>query len=152
VAPHWRIPAVLFAALSDLMDGLLGRYLGATGRLGRILDPVADKVFILGVIVTLLSEGRLALWEVALIGLRDVAVLVGAAWLLFQRRWQALGNVPPSLWGKATTVLQFAFLLSLLFFGRSLLPLFVATAVVSGIAALDYTRRYFQRPSQGPRE
>src|SRR5437899_600767 len=67
----WRVTTVLLAALTDLADGAVSRCLRATGTSGRILDPVADKVFVLSVVVTLLFEERLRLWQVALIGQRD---------------------------------------------------------------------------------
>jgi phosphatidylglycerophosphate synthase len=140
VPPAWRAGAVVVAALSDLADGAVSRYFHASGTAGRILDPVADKVFVLSVVVTLLVEGRLKLWEVALVGLRDWAVLLGGCWLLARGRWSAFRRMPPTPLGKATTALQFLFLLALLTFEWSARVVFIPTAVVSGAAAVDYLR------------
>jgi hypothetical protein len=77
---------------------------------------------------------------VALLALRDVAVLArGAAGLALRGR-AAFGPMVPSLLGKATTAAQFAFLLALLVVGKPVVLLFVPAAILSGLAALDYLR------------
>jgi cardiolipin synthase len=149
--PNWRGPVVAFAALSDLADGALSRGLGATGTLGRVLDPVADKLFVLAVVLTLLAEGRLRGWEVALVGLRDWAVLLGAAGVALRRDWAAFRHMPPTLLGKAVTVLQFVFLLLVLFAGGAGGLLFALTAALSGLAALDYLRIFWAARKGSPR-
>jgi phosphatidylglycerophosphate synthase len=138
VPADWRLTVVAFAALSDLVDGALSRQLHASGTVGRILDPVADKVFVLGVVITLLVEGRLALWEVALVGLRDWTVLLGAAFLTARDGWGVVRAMPPTLLGKVTTGLQFAFILTVLAVHSWARFVFLPTAVVSGAAAVDY--------------
>ncbi len=54
----WRLGAVLVAAITDLLDGLTARWLRAGSETGRVLDPLADKVFILSLVGILLSGGR----------------------------------------------------------------------------------------------
>lgn len=72
----------LFAAASDWLDGTVARRYDAGSRLGQFLDPLADKVLVLGAFVALLFlppdvQGRplpVTWWAVALIALRDFAV------------------------------------------------------------------------------
>src|SRR5437763_6701995 len=73
-----------------------------------------------------------------LIGLRDWAVLLGACWLLARADWSAFRRMPPRPLGKATTALQFLFILTVLTDGIWARPVFVPAAIVSGAAALDY--------------
>lgn len=66
----------------------------------------------------MLVEERLRLWEVAFVGLRDRAVLLGGCSLLARRRWSAFRQMPPTLLGKVTTASRFVFLLTLMTFER----------------------------------
>src|SRR5262245_16310641 len=147
----WRLPVAVIAAVSDLADGTASRLLRARTELGRVLDPVADKVFVIAVLVTLLAENTLGLGEVLLIGVRDIVIGLGGAWLLLTGGRAALRHLEPSWLGKAATAAQVIFLLSVLAFGQRLMPLFLAAAVLSIVAALDYLRRFVtQRAGGGP--
>ncbi len=66
----------LLAAASDWLDGKIARKFEARSRLGQTLDPLADKVLVLGVFVMLcvVAPESAPWWGVALIGLRDAAV------------------------------------------------------------------------------
>lgn len=139
-----RLSAVAVAALTDLADGALSRRLHAASSIGRALDPIADKVFVLGVVLTLIAEGSLPGWQAGLIGLRDVTVLMGAGWLFLRHGYAAVPGLAPSLLGKATTAAQFIFLLGLLVTGPAVSVLFVYTSVLSGLAALDYAWRFWR--------
>src|SRR5262245_33205597 len=103
VPANGRVAVVIAAALSDLLDGDVRRWLHAVSPVGRTLEPVADKVFVLAVVGTLMYEGWLEVWEVILVGVRDLAVLAGAGWALVGRDWSAFGRMAPTGLGKATT-------------------------------------------------
>jgi CDP-diacylglycerol--glycerol-3-phosphate 3-phosphatidyltransferase len=62
------------AALSDVADGAVARARGSVTTLGKVLDPLADKVLVLGVLACLAAQERLAVWVVAVIFVREVAV------------------------------------------------------------------------------
>jgi cardiolipin synthase len=72
------LAAALFmlAAATDFLDGKLARRSGPT-RLGRILDPVADRLMLSSVAVVLAVRGLLPAWAVAILVGRDLATLVG---------------------------------------------------------------------------
>lgn len=137
-----RAAVVLVAAVTDMLDGAASRQLQATSTVGRIMDPVADKVFVFAVLATLLLEGQLEVWEIALVGLRDLVVLVGAGWLLVQKGWSASRPVPPTLLGKLTTAAQFLFLLTLLIRPQWAGFVFLPTASLSGLTAAHYAWRF----------
>jgi cardiolipin synthase (CMP-forming) len=143
--PSWRLGAIVAAALSDLADGAASRLLRANTRLGRILDPVADKVFVIAVLATLVIDGTLYLGDVFLIGMRDLVVGLGGAWLLLFHGRAVLRQFKPTFLGKAATVAQLVFLIALLTYGQSFLLLFLATAGLSILAALDYLRLFLMQ-------
>lgn len=70
------IAAVVFvlSALTDLVDGMLARRWGQVSLLGKFLDPLADKVLVLGTLVILLDLGRISPWVVFIILGREIAV------------------------------------------------------------------------------
>src|SRR5580704_3862999 len=98
---------LLAAALSDGLDGYFARVLHAQSRLGEVLDPIADKVLMGSVFLTLAFSGFIELWLVVVVVGRDVLILLVAAGAL------ALGSparrFPPSIWGKLSTGFQIAF-------------------------------------------
>jgi cardiolipin synthase len=87
-SPGTRLAAVaLFAALAatDWIDGLIARRTGQESDLGRILDPVADRLAIAAGLIAFAVVGLIPFWAALLILLRDLAVLLGGAALLWGR-------------------------------------------------------------------
>jgi cardiolipin synthase len=142
--PHeWRIWLVVAAALSDAFDGLLARLLRAESDAGRLLDPVADKVFALSLFATLLAEGTLhPLWALGLL-LRDAFVLIGMTWVILHRDWARGRRMYPSLAGKLTTVAHFAVFLALVVWGEAPAWALACATALSAAAALNYARQFF---------
>jgi len=93
----------LFVALliSDAIDGTLARIFKAESRLGKMLDPLADKVLLLSGLlsVTFFMETGLSLLLLKGVLVRDLFLIGGT---LFLRRFGFVPN--PSLWGKSATV------------------------------------------------
>lgn len=113
------VAAVLFilAAITDWLDGKVARRYGVGSRLGQFLDPLADKVLVLGAFFAFLflppdgAGNRLAepwwWWAVALIALRDVAVTALRAWA--ERRGQ---SIQTRYAAKLKTTVQLTFLIA----------------------------------------
>ena len=92
------------AALTDFLDGNLARLLNQRSVLGAWLDPIADKAMLLSTLMMLAWLNILPLWLAALVALRDVVVLLGAA---AYRSLTGGLEVAPTLWGKAATAAEF---------------------------------------------
>jgi cardiolipin synthase len=97
----------LVAGLTDGLDGLLARRFQVSSRLGAYLDPAADKVLLSGAFLTLALDGAIERWLAVVVLGRDVMILlfVAGAFLLTPIR-----SFPPSIWGKASTAAQIAFI------------------------------------------
>ncbi len=93
----------LFAGLSDGLDGLLARWLGQQTRLGLYLDPIADKLMLSTLFVTLTHVGLIPRYVTVLVFSRDLGILLIAT-LLFATG--TLRDFRPSLLGKVNTVVQ----------------------------------------------
>jgi cardiolipin synthase len=86
--PDTRLAGIaLFAIVvgTDWLDGYVARRLGQVSELGRILDPVADRLAIAAGILTFAIVGIFPFWAALLVLVRDVAVLLGGATLLWSR-------------------------------------------------------------------
>jgi len=70
------IAAVLFlvASLTDIVDGYIARKYNIVTNMGKILDPLADKLMVLIILIMLIPMGRVPAWAVALIVFRETAV------------------------------------------------------------------------------
>ncbi len=102
---HYDAALLLFtlASLSDALDGFLAKHYGWTSELGGLLDPIADKVLLIGAILTLGWLNALPLWLVALVIARDVVIVMGAA--LYHLRIERF-HAAPLLISKLNTLLQ----------------------------------------------
>ena len=102
-----------FAGISDWLDGKLARMLNQTSRLGQLLDPAADRLYIAVTIIALGVRGIIPWWLFAALAAREVCVAIA---LLVLRHRTEYGALQVSFVGKAATLcLMYAF--PLLFLG-----------------------------------
>lgn len=88
-ADLWATVVLAASALTDWADGKIARRFGQTSRLGQLLDPAADRLYILSTLFAFVLRGFLPWWFVVLLLGRDLAV--GAALLVLRRHgYQAL--------------------------------------------------------------
>ena len=112
-ADYWAVGLLIAAGLSDWLDGKIARALNQASRLGQVLDPAADRLYIAATIVALAVRAIIPWWLVAVLVLRELTV--GAALAALRRR-TGIGTLQVSLVGKAATLcLLYAF--PLLFLG-----------------------------------
>ncbi len=131
--------AILAATMSDAVDGFLARRLNKQSRLGAVLDPIADKVLLVGIFVTLGYQDYVETWLVILIVFRDFLIVGGA--IILQMLTGDL-QVRPTGVSKLNTaaqmvlvvliVGQLAFALDMAQYLTYLTWLVVATTVASG--------------------
>lgn len=107
----WAVLVVVLSGVTDWLDGKLARWLNQSSTFGQILDPVADRLYILAVVVGLAMRDIIPWWLFALLPLRDL-FLFSLVPLLRTRGYSAL---PVHFLGKAATLnLLYAFPLLLL--------------------------------------
>ena len=70
------IVVLAVAGLTDFLDGYLARKLNQTTKLGKMLDPVADRLYIFATLLALSATGYVPWWLAGLVILRDVLMLV----------------------------------------------------------------------------
>jgi cardiolipin synthase len=122
IAPYlfrllWRehynaaLAAILFAGITDGLDGYLARKLHVSSRTGEVLDPIADKVLLSCAFVALWLNGSVETWLAAIILGRDAIILAAAGVALMLAKMPR--RFPPSLWGKLSTIVQISLVVTL---------------------------------------
>jgi len=142
---HDQLAAALFVLVSftDTLDGQIARRRGMVSDLGKFLDPLADKLLVLSVLIVLVQEGLVAAWVVVVIFSRELLITILRSVGASQGRVIAAAPL-----GKTKTVTQMA-AVTLLILQRpypGLVPiaaLAVAVAVIFTIGSgIDYLVRF----------
>jgi cardiolipin synthase len=122
----WAVGLLMASGFSDWLDGKIARALNQQTRLGQLLDPAADRLYIVATIVALAVRGIIPWWLVALLAVREL-LMGGVLAALRRRGW---GTLQVSFVGKtATLCLLYAF--PLLFLGAHVAS-YAETAKVAG--------------------
>ena len=133
------------ASLTDALDGFLARRMNWQTELGKILDPVADKLLLTGTIFILWVSEYIPLYIFIIFFSRDVAILVGAA----IKMTLIESNTPlPNILGKLTTGLQIAYIFIIILFellgvSISLVVLDVSIVIVTLMSLVVYAYNWY---------
>jgi cardiolipin synthase (CMP-forming) len=124
-ADGWAVALLILAGVSDWLDGKIARAWNQQSRLGQVLDPAADRLYIAATLIALAVRGIIPWWLVGLLVAREV--VLGAGLLVLRQR--GYGPLQVSLVGKtATLCLLYAF--PLLFLGSHTGPLALAARII----------------------
>lgn len=109
LGPHadgWALVVLAVSGITDWADGVLARALHQTSRLGALLDPFADRLYILATLVGLTLRNIIPWWLAVIIVARDVVLLATVPALRRHGYW----SLPVHYLGKAGTfALLYAF-------------------------------------------
>lgn len=135
---------LILCALTDALDGYLARRMGWVTDIGKLLDPLADKLASIGALVCLSIAALLPWWITALAIGKELVMILAAAFLLGKRN-----IVVFSVWyGKLATVLFYVVVLALHFFSEMAYPikltLWLVLFVSMAGAAIGYLIHYLK--------
>ncbi|HEX6628041.1 MAG TPA: CDP-alcohol phosphatidyltransferase family protein [Gemmatimonadaceae bacterium] len=136
--PRGRIVLIAVAGITDFMDGWLARHEKTESTAGALLDPLADRIFVLVAISTYLVEGLLTTGQYFLFLTRDIATAVG---FLVAK---IIPTLRPAVFrarllGKIVTVVQLVALVAILILPELTDTLIVTIAVISAASVVDYS-------------
>jgi phosphatidylglycerophosphate synthase len=137
-SPMSRATLVAVASISDVLDGWLARRRNAVSRWGALIDPIADRAFVLAAAATLVAQGGLTPLQCAVLLVRDVMTAIGfiVARLITWLRPVVFRSRPL---GKGVTVLQLTALFAAILRPSAVTPLVATVGLVSVVATADYT-------------
>jgi cardiolipin synthase len=140
-----------FAGFTDGLDGFLAKRCGWMSELGKILDPLADKILLVGVFITLAALGAVPVWLAATAVARDLVITFGAITYKHLYGYGELHGRPTAI-SKLNTLGQIIFLLLVVAARASdITPLVAITAlgafvfVTTVVSGLDYVITYSRR-------
>ena len=139
-----RVALIVAAAITDFLDGWLARRRHAASSMGALIDPIADRAFVLTALSVYLYDGIITTPEYFIVLSRDFATAIGflvarvVPWLrpaVFQAR----------LLGKTVTVLQLTLLVVVLMWRAPVDWLVLAIGAFSAASIVDYTLALWNR-------
>jgi len=126
----------LAAGLTDILDGYIARKFAMVTKWGAVLDPLADKLMAITVLISLTIKEILPFWVFFVISLKEIVMIAGAA-ILFNKG----AYISSRVYGKISTVLLYVSILTLELISRSLGLALIYITVFSSLFALY---KYFQ--------
>lgn len=109
---YWAAGIYALAFFTDILDGWIARRFNQITRLGRILDPLADKLMTFTVIICITVAEIIPVWAVVIFFLKEAAMCIGAMRMLHK-----IDDVIPSNWlGKVSTFVFFVVCAALVLF------------------------------------
>jgi cardiolipin synthase len=152
----WALGLFFFAGFSDGVDGYLANRFDWRTRLGGLLDPVADKLLVAGMFVTLAWVGQVPVWLATLVIVRDIVIFGGA--VAYNFLIEPLEGEPTRI-SKLNTVLELLFLLFVLSHAGFGWPDPIATTVLGAsilvtvvISGADYVWNWSRRARAGGKQ
>jgi CDP-diacylglycerol--glycerol-3-phosphate 3-phosphatidyltransferase len=135
----FTLSLMVISVLTDGLDGYLARRLKEESALGKILDPIGDKICIgvVAIAVTILRD--LPWWAMGFIIFRDVGIIAGGLFMV--GRWTVITS--SNIWGKATSIFQSIAIMAYAFeVSYRTYPLTVAM-VFTGVSSISYGMEFY---------
>jgi cardiolipin synthase len=107
----WSVGIILLAGITDVVDGFIARRYNLVTEIGSLLDPLADKLMIIAVFLSLLITDKISLWAAFAVFLRDISMILYSTFFHLKGK----KTIPANIMGKLTTVLFYIALFALLF-------------------------------------
>ncbi|WP_419174682.1 CDP-alcohol phosphatidyltransferase family protein [Desulfosediminicola sp.] len=129
---------VVFAAISDVLDGWLARKWQVISWQGALVDAIADKFFVLTVLFVFTLSDRFAVYWIPLVLARDLLVAATAGFLATRGLWAEFKNTRSRPTGKIATGGQFILFVIILAAPTQILSGLILASTCSIVAAFDY--------------
>ena len=136
--PLARVGLVAAAALTDFLDGWIARHKHLESYWGALIDPIADRAFVMVALLTFMLEGQLTPLEFGILVVRDVATGLGFVVSRLVPRFRRV-MFKARMLGKVVTTLQLLVLMAVLVAPVLVRPLVVVVGLTALASVADYT-------------
>lgn len=134
---------IIYGVISDYLDGVVARWRNEISELGKVLDPIADKVMAFFLFLYTVWLGWIPIWYFALGVTRDLLIMTGSAHIKKKR-----GKVAMSIMsGKVSVNVMAIYWISVFFFPEAETAhkyLMVVSAILMVVSFIEYKKRYYQ--------
>ena len=118
----------IIASITDVLDGYIARKFNMMTKQGQLLDPLADKLMQLTVVISLLIAQIIPLWFVIILALKEVLMIIGGIFLYSKKTF-----VKSNIFGKVNTVILFITMVVMLFAHTSI----VVSDIMRAVSAIS---------------
>lgn len=137
------IALILYGGFSDFLDGLVARWRDEVSELGKVLDPIADKVMAFFLFLYTVFLGWIPVWYFVIGVIRDLLIMAGSAHIKRKR-----GKVAMSIMsGKVSVNIMALYWMSVFFFREAETAhtyLMAVSAIMMIVSFIEYKRRYYK--------
>jgi phosphatidylglycerophosphate synthase len=133
-----RLALIGAASLTDFLDGWIARRTKVASRFGALIDPVADRFFVLCVVIAYVLGEQLTIWQAVAIFFRDIMSLIG--WFVARNvSWLRPIRFRARPLGKVVTALQLLTFIAVLLVPAAVDGLVMLVGGLGLVATVDYT-------------
>ncbi len=126
----WAGCILILSGLTDIVDGFIARHFHMTSDLGKVLDPIADKLTQAAMLICLLFRFPLMIWPFVVLALKEVFMSITGLAVI-----RKTGTVPGASWhGKAATCLLYAMMICHVFWSE--IPALLSGALIAACTAM----------------
>lgn len=133
---------IVMAGISDALDGWLARKWRAVTWQGGLIDAIADKLFVLTVLIVFAAAGKIAPLWIPIVISRDLLVLVTAIYIAVRKFWSIFKHMPARASGKLATGGQFVLFLIVAAVPNMTGYALIFASLCSVLSAIDYGRLF----------
>lgn len=137
----WGIVVFIVAGATDLLDGYIARKYNLITKWGKLMDPLADKLMLITVLISLYVKGIIPAPVILIVFVKELLMIVGAAFLYKNRNIVVEAN----FFGKAATASFYVAVIATVLKFRYYKVLLYIAVVLTIIALVQYGYRAFKR-------
>lgn len=110
-ASYYSLAFFLIVGATDILDGYIARKYNLISAFGTAMDPLADKLMLIAVLVAFGIKGILPLWVIVFIVVKEFLMIIAGLYFYFKREKYV---IPSNIFGKTATMLIFLAILGIL--------------------------------------
>ncbi|MTI65120.1 MAG: CDP-diacylglycerol--glycerol-3-phosphate 3-phosphatidyltransferase [Firmicutes bacterium] len=127
----------ILAGITDVLDGYIARKYDMITKFGTVLDPLADKLMLITVLICFTDANFLPIWVILVVGLKEITMILGGIFLYY------CGDktvIPANKYGKVATVSFYIAILSIAFHLNKIFSyaLIILAVIITIIAFINY--------------
>jgi phosphatidylglycerophosphate synthase len=135
---------IIGAGLSDIFDGWLARKWHVESWQGGLIDAIADKLFVLTVLIVFAAADKFSPLWIPIVISRDILVLCTALYIAVLKLWRSFTQMGARISGKLTTGGQFILFFTVILAWEKTTTALLFASFCSLLAAYDYGRLFIQ--------
>jgi len=131
----WAFAVFILAGITDVLDGFIARRYNLITKWGKLMDPLADKLMLITVLTCLFIDNIVPFWAILIIALKELLMILGAAFLYKNRKVVVQSN----FYGKLATFLFYIAVTALIFRLPYANYIFIVAILSTILAFVKYT-------------